>query len=186
MCGSPPTDPLTVRLLAEIEDLETIPGPRTVGPENYSRILDAFLKRGWAGFEEAFDLVVPKTRTDYTEVKRNLLREPVFSPKTQRNMLRLAKAFLSAKTPEAQQAAVQAELEKIEAERGCGAPAKSPSEDQSSQNAELPAGRTDRTPEPDGCHGRTRESHHRPSPTTRAGQKTVAGVPFSSIEKQMT
>jgi tetratricopeptide (TPR) repeat protein len=145
----PPTDPLTVRLRAEVEDLEPIPGPRTVGSGNYSRILDSFIKRGWAGFEEVFDLVVPKTRADYTEVKRNLLRERVFSLKVQRNMLRLAKAFLSAKTPEAQQAAVQAELEKIEAERGCGAPAKSPSEDQSSQNAELPAGQTDRTPEPD-------------------------------------
>ena len=33
---NPPTDPLTIRLLALVEDLPSIPGPKTVGSENYS------------------------------------------------------------------------------------------------------------------------------------------------------
>ena len=45
---NPPSDPLTIRLLALVEDLPSIPGPKTVGSENYSRIFDAFMKRGWA------------------------------------------------------------------------------------------------------------------------------------------
>jgi len=44
---NPPTDPLTIRLLALVEDLPSIPGPKTVGSENYSRIFDAFMKRGY-------------------------------------------------------------------------------------------------------------------------------------------
>ena len=32
----PPTDSLTVRLLALVEDMPSIPGPKTVGAENYS------------------------------------------------------------------------------------------------------------------------------------------------------
>ena len=76
---SPPTDPLTVCLLALVEDLPPIPGPKTVGPENYSQVFDAFMKRGWAGFEEAFDEIVPRDRADYAAVKRDLLCEPIFS-----------------------------------------------------------------------------------------------------------
>ena len=86
----PPTDPLTVELLSLVEDLESIPGPKTIGSENYSKILQAFMARGWAGFEEAFDRIVPRTRTDYADVKRSLLREPVFNRKVHRNMLRMA------------------------------------------------------------------------------------------------
>jgi tetratricopeptide (TPR) repeat protein len=36
---NPPQDPLGIRLLALVEDLPSIPGPATVGPENYSQIL---------------------------------------------------------------------------------------------------------------------------------------------------
>jgi hypothetical protein len=101
-----PTDPLTIRLRTEVENLDPIPGPKTVGSENYSQILDAFTKRGWAGFEDAFDSIVSRGRADYVKVKRDLLREPVFSLKAQGNMLRLAKAFTSGSTPEEQRAAL--------------------------------------------------------------------------------
>jgi hypothetical protein len=91
---NPPTDPLTVRLLVLVEDLPSIRGPKTVGSENYSRILDAFMKRGWVGFEEEFDLVVARTRPDYADVKRDMC-EPIFSMKAHRN---LADAVLGNKT----------------------------------------------------------------------------------------
>ncbi len=94
---NPPTDPLTIRLLALVEGLPPIPGPQTVGPENYSRIFDAFMKRGWLGFEEEFDRIVPRSRADYADVKRDLLREPVFSLRAHRN---LADAVLGTKTVE--------------------------------------------------------------------------------------
>jgi tetratricopeptide (TPR) repeat protein len=92
---NPPTDPLTIRLLALVEDLPSIPGPKTVGSENYSRIFDAFMKRGWAGFEEEFDRIVPRDRADYADVKRDMLCEPIFSMKAHRNM---ADAVLGRKT----------------------------------------------------------------------------------------
>ena len=85
--ANPPNDPLTIGLLTLVEDLPSIPGPKTVGPENYSRILRAFMKRGWAGFEEEFDSIVPRERPDYAEVKRDLLCEPLFSLKVHRNMV---------------------------------------------------------------------------------------------------
>jgi tetratricopeptide (TPR) repeat protein len=83
---NPPTDPLTVQLLALVEGLPSIPGPKTVGSENYSRIFDAFVQRGWPGFEEEFDRIVPRERPDYADVKRDLLCEPIFSIKAHRNM----------------------------------------------------------------------------------------------------
>jgi hypothetical protein len=82
----PPTDPLTVRLLALVEDLPSIPGPKTVGSENDSRIFDAFMQRGWPGFEEEFDRIIPRDRPDYADVKRDMLCEPIFSIKAHRNM----------------------------------------------------------------------------------------------------
>ena len=85
----PPTDPLTIQFVALVEDLQPIPGPRTVGPENYSRVMNAFISKGWAGFEEAFDIVVPWTRSDYADVKRDLLREPIFNRRTHLNMARV-------------------------------------------------------------------------------------------------
>jgi hypothetical protein len=81
-----PTDPHTVSLLALVEDLPPIPGPKTLGTENYSRVFDAFMKRGWAGFEEAFDRIVPRDREDYAAIKRDLLREPVFNMQAHRHM----------------------------------------------------------------------------------------------------
>lgn len=92
---NPPTDPLTIRLLALVEDLPSIPGPKTVGSENYSRIFDAFMKRGWQGFEEEFARIVPRSRAGYADVKRDLLCDPVFSMKAHRN---LADAVLGTKT----------------------------------------------------------------------------------------
>lgn len=85
----PPTDPLTKQLLVLVDGLEPIPGPRTVGPENYARISKAFFERGWAGFEEAFDAVVPRSRPDYADVKRDLLRESIFNPKVHSRMARM-------------------------------------------------------------------------------------------------
>src|SRR5579871_703599 len=83
---NPPTDPLTLSLLALVEDLPSIPGPKTVGSENYSRILNAFMRSGWVGFEEEFDRIVPRDRPDYADVKRNMLCEPMFSMRAHRNM----------------------------------------------------------------------------------------------------
>jgi hypothetical protein len=84
----PPTDPLTKQLLALVEGLESVPGPKTIGPENYTKVSEAFFDRGWAGFEEAFDAIVPRTRPDYASVKRELLRESIFSPKVHLRMSR--------------------------------------------------------------------------------------------------
>lgn len=81
-----PTDPLTARLLALVADLPSIPGPTTVGSKNYSRIARAFRERGWPGFEEEFDRIVPLDRPDYADVKRDLLREPLFLAKVHRRM----------------------------------------------------------------------------------------------------
>lgn len=84
----PPTDPLTVQLMALVEVLPDIPGPQTVGPENYSRMFDAFMERGWPGFEEEFERIVPRNRPDYEQMKRDILCEPIFSAKVHRNMTR--------------------------------------------------------------------------------------------------
>ena len=86
---NPPADPLTIRLLALVADLPSIPGPNTVGPENYSRISRAFLEHGWAAFEEEFDRIVPRSRADYADVKRDLLREAIFDIKCHRNLAEL-------------------------------------------------------------------------------------------------
>lgn len=83
---NPPTDSLTIGLLALVEDLPSIPGPKTVGLENYSRIFGAFKKRGWAGFEEEFDRMASRDRADYADVKRDLLCEPIFNIRNHRNM----------------------------------------------------------------------------------------------------
>lgn len=85
----PPTDPLTAELLALIEGLESVPGPKTIGNENYTKISEAFLDRGWAGFEEAFDEIIPRTRHDYVCLKRELLRESIFDPKVHLRMSRV-------------------------------------------------------------------------------------------------
>ncbi len=74
--------------MALVKGLPPIPGPKTVGPENYSRISHAFLERGWHGFEETFDRIVHRSRADYEQVKRDLLREPIFSAKAHRNLAR--------------------------------------------------------------------------------------------------
>jgi len=83
---NPPRDPLTIRLLTLVEDMPSIPGPQTIGPENYSRISSAFFKGGWEAFEEEFDRIVPRDRPDYADVKRDLLREPIFNRKVHRRM----------------------------------------------------------------------------------------------------
>ncbi len=91
----PPTDSLTKELLALVEGLEDVPGPKTLGTENYAKVSQAFMTRGWVGFEEAFDVVVPRTRADYASVKRELLRESIFSPKVH---LRMSRIFLGETT----------------------------------------------------------------------------------------
>jgi len=85
----PPTDPLTLQLVQLVQGMEPIPGPKTVGTENYSAISKAFLASGWAGFEEAFDAVIPRSRADYAEIKRDLLREPIFNPRVHSRMARV-------------------------------------------------------------------------------------------------
>jgi hypothetical protein len=94
---SPPADPLTVQLLAAVAGLESVPGPKTIGPENYSVVSAAFLARGWAGFEETFDAIVPRARPDYAAVKRELLRETIFNPVVH---LRMSRIFLGETTIE--------------------------------------------------------------------------------------
>jgi hypothetical protein len=85
----PPTNALTVRLLALVEGMPSIPGPKTVGAENYSRIVDAFMKNGWEGFEDEFDRIVDPARPDYADVKRDLLCEPLFSIRYHKNLAEL-------------------------------------------------------------------------------------------------
>ena len=85
----PPTDPLTLQLLLLVQNMDSIPGPKTVGTENYSMISKAFLASGWAGFEEAFDAVIPRSRADYADIKRDLLREPIFNPRVHSRMARV-------------------------------------------------------------------------------------------------
>src|ERR1700684_2378709 len=94
---SPPADPLTVELLAAVAGLGSVPGPKTIGPENYAVVSEAFLARGWAGFEAAFDAIVPRTRPDYAAVKRELLRETIFNPVVH---LRMSRIFLGETTIE--------------------------------------------------------------------------------------
>lgn len=89
---NPPTNPLTIQLLALVEDLPSIPGPKTVGSKNYSKVQRAFMDRGWAGFEEEFDRIVPRDRPDYEQVKRDMLREPIFSLKAHGNLARAVMA----------------------------------------------------------------------------------------------
>lgn len=93
----PPADPLTIHLLALVEGLPSIPGPQTVGSENYSSIFDKFMQHGWEGFEEEFDRIVPRERPDYADVKRDLLCEPIFNPKAHR---KLTEAVFGAETSE--------------------------------------------------------------------------------------
>jgi tetratricopeptide (TPR) repeat protein len=93
----PPTDPLTLQLIPFVQGMESIPGPKTVGAENYSAISKAFLTSGWAGFEEAFNAAIPRSRVDYGEIKRDLLRESIFNPKVHE---RLSKLFLGQATVE--------------------------------------------------------------------------------------
>ena len=104
----PPTDPLTLQLMPLVQGMESIPGPKTVGAENYSAISKAFLATGWAGFEEAFDTVVPRSRADYADIKRDLLREPIFNPKVHE---RMSKMLLG-------QATVEETMEEIKRDRG--------------------------------------------------------------------
>ncbi len=93
----PPADPLTLRLMQFVQGMESIPGPKTVGAENYAAISRAFLASGWAGFEEAFDAAIPRSRADYADIKRDLLRESIFNSKVHE---RLSKLFLGEATVE--------------------------------------------------------------------------------------
>ena len=87
--SNPPSDPLTKQLLALVDGLESVPGPRTIGSDNYAKVSEAFLNRGWDGFEKAFDAIVPRTRPDYVDIKRELLREPIFNPRVHSRMTRI-------------------------------------------------------------------------------------------------
>jgi tetratricopeptide (TPR) repeat protein len=104
----PPADPLTLRLIQFVEGMKSIPGPKTVGAENYSKISEAFYASGWAGFEDAFDAAIPRSRADYADIKRDLLREPIFNPKVHE---RLSKLFLG-------QATVEETMEEIKRDDG--------------------------------------------------------------------
>ena len=85
----PPEDPVTRELIALVDGMQTIPGPQTVGSENYSRISKAFYERGWEGFEEEFNRPFAPDRSDYIDIKRDLLREPIFLKKVHERMARV-------------------------------------------------------------------------------------------------
>jgi hypothetical protein len=72
-----------------VDGLDSIPGPQTIGSENYSTIFSAFMACGWRGFEEVFNQIVPRTRPDYAQVKRDLLREDIFRTKVHQRMSRI-------------------------------------------------------------------------------------------------
>jgi hypothetical protein len=86
---NPPQDPMTIQLLALVEDLDPIPGPQSIGSVEFSIVFRAFMDRGWEGFEEAFDSIVSRSRTDYVDVKCNLLRDSIFNRRGHRNAARL-------------------------------------------------------------------------------------------------
>ncbi len=50
----------------------------------------------WDG-EEDFDAAIPRSRADYADIERDLLREPIFNPKVHE---RLSKLFLGQATVE--------------------------------------------------------------------------------------
>jgi tetratricopeptide (TPR) repeat protein len=93
----PPEDRVTRELIALVDGMETIAGPKTVGPESYAQISKAFFERGWNGFEEEFNRLFPLDRPDYVDIKRNLLREPIFLKKVHE---RMARVFLGESTIE--------------------------------------------------------------------------------------
>jgi tetratricopeptide (TPR) repeat protein len=93
----PPEDPVTRELIALVDGMETIAGPKTVGPDNYAQISKAFFELGWKGFEEEFNRLFPPDRPDYVAIKRNLLREPIFLRKVHE---RMARVFLGESTVE--------------------------------------------------------------------------------------
>ena len=109
----PPTDPLTVQLVALVDGLDSIPGPKTVGPENYSTISKAFFESGWEGFEKAFDSIISRDRADYVEIKRNILREPIFMTAVHKRMARLylGKATIDEVFCEIEQSKTQVKLQ---------------------------------------------------------------------------
>jgi tetratricopeptide (TPR) repeat protein len=82
----PPTDPLTIRLLKITDGLPQLNGPEVVGTKNYAAIAKAFMERGWAGFEEAFGSLFPRTHPDHEQIKRGLLCEAIFRPEVHRRM----------------------------------------------------------------------------------------------------
>lgn len=85
----PPNDPVTRELVTLVDGMQTIPGPQTVGSVNYSRISKAFYERGWEGFEEEFNRTIAPDRPDYIDIKRDLLREPIFLKKVHERMSRV-------------------------------------------------------------------------------------------------
>jgi hypothetical protein len=95
-----------------IDDLESIPGPKTVGTEGCSEISRAFYEGGWDGFEQAFDRLVHRDRPDYVEVKRDPLREPIFMTRVHQ---RLARLYL-------REAMVEEPIEEIERDRALAEP----------------------------------------------------------------
>ena len=88
-----PRDLLTVRLIEEGKDLPSVPGPQTVGTQNFGRISDAFCRRGWEGFEEEFANLYPTDGPDREEIKALLLREPIFRPRIQQSVINMFEAF---------------------------------------------------------------------------------------------
>ena len=44
------------------------------------------MERGWEGFEQEFERIVPRSRADYEDVKRELLCEPIFRLKVHRRL----------------------------------------------------------------------------------------------------
>jgi tetratricopeptide (TPR) repeat protein len=98
-----PTNKLTVDLLAEIDSLPTVVGPRKVGNENFRRLLNAFRNGGWDAFEKEFWRVFPAGIQDLHLIKEYVLRDPVFHPAIKRRQWRLEVARLRGGKDEARQ-----------------------------------------------------------------------------------
>ena len=90
---NPPRNPLTQRLIELVKDLPSIPGPQTVGTENFSRIQQAFSARAWEGFEEEFAKLYPPDHPQHGEIKTRLLQETIFRPQVHENIVQCLRAY---------------------------------------------------------------------------------------------
>ena len=89
-----PANQTTLNTLKRIEQLPAEPAPPKVGPNNFSLLLQAYLNGGWEAFEREFDQLFTQRQKDYTFIKEQVLRDPMFHPVARRNQRRLIIARL--------------------------------------------------------------------------------------------